>query len=223
MLLLYSSPVLKNFGERVPHSGPFCTCFHLTCSQNKITSRGSDAALNPLSELDSLESKHGTVRGGKVSPDPPALVIQLKRPPPGCQGVVVFDHGSKLPTDLTSTYKSNVFTRRRIFALVIQQDYGPTDLTQAPVWGAFRLEFDVKPLGYPRPFLVVVATNSLWLRILGDSGSPNFIKSEDKYYALGVTSHGTKDNSNPTWPVMYAKVLYFKNWIKKHVTDLPKP
>ncbi|GFX50489.1 hypothetical protein TNCV_2421271 [Trichonephila clavipes] len=58
---------------------------------------------------------------------------------------------------------------------------------------------------------------------VGDSGSPNFIKSEDKYYALGVTSHGTKDNSNPTWPVMYAKVLYFKNWIKKHVTDLPKP
>ncbi|GFV73341.1 transposable element Tcb1 transposase [Trichonephila clavipes] len=35
----------------------------------------------------------------------------------------------------------------------------------------------------------------------GDSGSPNFIKSADKYYALGVTSYDTKDKCNPTWPV----------------------
>ncbi|GFQ99704.1 tryptase beta-2 [Trichonephila clavata] len=57
----------------------------------------------------------------------------------------------------------------------------------------------------------------------GDSGSTNFIKNKGKFYALGITSHGTLDTCNPTWPITFAKVIYFKKWIQKHVKDLPKP
>ncbi|GFV87439.1 hypothetical protein TNCV_4034111 [Trichonephila clavipes] len=56
----------------------------------------------------------------------------------------------------------------------------------------------------------------------GDSGSSNFIKSGGKFYTLGITSHGKPNPCDPARPVTFTKVIYFENWIKKHVKDLPK-
>ncbi|GFS73380.1 transmembrane protease serine 5, partial [Nephila pilipes] len=57
----------------------------------------------------------------------------------------------------------------------------------------------------------------------GDSGSSAFIQSENRFYSLGIVSHGALRSCNPVYPVVFAKVLYFLNWIKKHVEDLPEP
>ncbi|PRD29831.1 UNVERIFIED_CONTAM: Tryptase beta-2 [Trichonephila clavipes] len=57
----------------------------------------------------------------------------------------------------------------------------------------------------------------------GDSGTSNFIRYQGKFYALGVTSHGASEWCSPTFPNTFTKVLYFLNWIKEHVKDLPEP
>ncbi|GFR18039.1 tryptase beta-2, partial [Trichonephila clavata] len=57
----------------------------------------------------------------------------------------------------------------------------------------------------------------------GDSGTSTFIKYKKRFYTLGVVSHGTAKHCIPTYPTTFSKTLYFLDWIKEHVKDLPKP
>ncbi|GFT14564.1 tryptase beta-2, partial [Nephila pilipes] len=62
---------------------------------------------------------------------------------------------------------------------------------------------------------------------VGDFGSSTFIKSKNRFYALGVTSTiQQEDDYNiqciPTSFSTFTKVLYFSKWIKTHVKDLPE-
>ncbi|GFR31484.1 tryptase beta-2 [Trichonephila clavata] len=57
----------------------------------------------------------------------------------------------------------------------------------------------------------------------GDAGSSAFIKSKKTFYSLGVASHQGSNICDVTWPFTFAKTLYFLEWIKEHVKDLPKP
>ncbi|PRD24954.1 UNVERIFIED_CONTAM: hypothetical protein NCL1_42316 [Trichonephila clavipes] len=60
-------------------------------------------------------------------------------------------------------------------------------------------------------------------QMLGDSGSSAFINSEEIFYSLGVVSHSRSKTCDPQLPVTFAKTLYFLEWIKEHVKDLPEP
>ncbi|GFY60366.1 serine protease grass [Trichonephila inaurata madagascariensis] len=57
----------------------------------------------------------------------------------------------------------------------------------------------------------------------GDSGSSTFINHKNRFYTLGVVSHGKAARCIPEWPTVFSKTLYFLDWIKEHVEDLPKP
>ncbi|GFY60361.1 tryptase beta-2 [Trichonephila inaurata madagascariensis] len=64
-----------------------------------------------------------------------------------------------------------------------------------------------------------VGTNQMAYK--GDSGTSSFIKYKGKFYALGVTSHGEEFcNFKPS---TFTQVLYFSDWIKNYVKDLPEP
>ncbi|GFT61408.1 tryptase beta-2 [Nephila pilipes] len=69
-----------------------------------------------------------------------------------------------------------------------------------------------------------VGTNQSVCR--GDSGSSTFIKFQNRFYSLGVTSHtDLKDKEKmecvPTLKSTFSKVLYFLKWIMERVKDLP--
>ncbi|GFQ85647.1 tryptase beta-2, partial [Trichonephila clavata] len=57
----------------------------------------------------------------------------------------------------------------------------------------------------------------------GDSGSSAFINSEETFYSLGIVSYRGSETCDPKLPVTFAKTLYFLEWIKEHVKDLPEP
>ncbi|GFS50540.1 tryptase beta-2 [Nephila pilipes] len=77
-----------------------------------------------------------------------------------------------------------------------------------------------------KQFHCAVGTNQS--TCLGDSGSSNFIKFNNRFYTLGVTSGGLLPKKLPRqcYPGFFArfsKVLYFSKWIEMHVKDLPEP
>ncbi|GFQ96624.1 tryptase beta-2 [Trichonephila clavata] len=71
-----------------------------------------------------------------------------------------------------------------------------------------------------RQYYCAVGTNQSACQ--GDSGTSVFIKSKKTFYSLGVASHRSKF-CHVTWPVTFAKTLYFLEWIKEYVKDLPEP
>ncbi|GFS45647.1 tryptase beta-2 [Trichonephila inaurata madagascariensis] len=59
--------------------------------------------------------------------------------------------------------------------------------------------------------------------ISGRNLVPRLLSSTKRFYTLGVVSHGTAIHCIPTYPTTFSKTLYFLDWIREHVEDLPKP